>query len=121
MTHKAINLSAKFACFSDHWSPRVIAELNDYQFKLVKAKGEFVWHSHADNDEAFVVIDGTLEIDFRDGKVTLNAGELFVVPKGVEHRPIARGECKILLLEPRNVVNTGNAGGDLTAKNDVWI
>lgn len=121
MNFEPINLEAKFARFSDHWSPHVVAELNDYQFKLVKAEGEFVWHSHQETDEAFIVVEGTLEIEFRDGKVTLNAGELFVVPKGVEHRPIALGECKILLLEPRNVVNTGNAGGELTAKNDVWI
>jgi mannose-6-phosphate isomerase-like protein (cupin superfamily) len=121
MNFEPINLEAKFARFSDHWSPRVVAELNDYQFKLVKAEGEFVWHSHQETDEAFIVVEGTLEIEFRDGKVTLNAGELFVVPKGVEHRPIALGECKILLLEPGNVVNTGNAGGELTAKNDVWI
>ena len=121
MNYEPINLEAKFARFSDHWSPRVVAELNDYQFKLVKAEGEFVWHSHQETDEAFIVVEGTLEIEFREGTVTLNAGELFVVPKGVEHRPIARGECKILLLEPRNVVNTGNAGGELTAKNDVWI
>jgi mannose-6-phosphate isomerase-like protein (cupin superfamily) len=121
MNFEPINLEAKFARFSDHWSPRVVAELNDYQFKLVKAEGAFVWHSHQETDEAFIVVEGTLEIEFREGTVTLNAGELFVVPKGVEHRPIALGECKILLLEPRNVVNTGNAGGELTAKNDVWI
>ena len=121
MNFESINLESKFARFSDHWSPRVVAELNDYQFKLVKAEGEFVWHSHQETAEAFIVVEGTLEIEFRDGTVTLSAGELFVVPKGVEHRPVARGECKILLLEPRNVVNTGNAGGELTAKNDVWI
>ena len=121
MNFESINLESKFARFSDHWSPRVVAELNDYQFKLVKAEGEFVWHSHQETDEAFIVVEGTLKIEFRDGSVILSAGELFVVPKGVEHRPVARGECKILLLEPRNVVNTGNAGGELTAKKDVWI
>ena len=121
MTPTAINLEAKFASFGDHWSPRVIAELNDYQFKLVKAEGEFVWHSHADTDEAFIVIEGTLVIEFRDRTVTLHAGEMIVVPRGVEHRPIAREECKIMLLEPRGVVNTGDAGGGLTAENDVWI
>ena len=121
MNFESINLESKFARFSDHWSPRVVAELNDYQFKLVKAEGEFVWHSHQETDEAFIVVEGTLKIEFRDGSVILSAGELFVIPKGVEHRPVARGECKILLLEPRNVVNTGNAGGELTAKNDVWI
>ena len=121
MSPKAINLKAKFDRFSDHWSPRVIAELNDYQFKLVKARGEFIWHSHADTDEAFVVVEGTLEIEFRDHTVTINAGEMIVVPRGVEHRPIAREECKIMLLEPRGGVNTGDAGGGLTAENDVWI
>ena len=121
MSPKAINLKAKFDCFRDYWSPRVIAELNGYQFKLVKASGEFVWHSHADTDEAFVVVEGTLEIEFRDHTVTINAGEMIVVPRGVEHRPIAREECKIMLLEPRGVVNTGDAGGGLTAQNDVWI
>ena len=121
MAPKAINLQSKFACFDDHWAPRVIAELNDYQFKLVKAKGEFVWHSHADTDEAFIVVEGKLEIEFRDRTVTLKSGEMIVVPKGVEHRPIAREECKIMLIEPRGVVNTGDAGGGLTAKNDFWI
>ena len=116
-----VNFTEKLSKFSDHWSPKVIAEMNDYQFKLVKAEGEFVWHSHQETDEAFIVVEGTLEIEFRDGSVILSAGELFVVPKSVEHRPVARGECKILLLDARNVVNTGNAGGELTAKNDVWI
>ena len=121
MSPKAINLKAKFNRFSDHWSPRVIAELNDYQFKLVKARGEFIWHSHADTDEAFVVVEGTLEIEFRDHTVTINAGEMIVVPRGVEHRPIAREECKIMLIEPRGVVNTGDAESELRASNDVWI
>ena len=121
MSPKAINLNAKFDCFDDHWSPRVIAELNDYQFKLVKAEGEFVWHSHADTDEAFIVVEGTLKIEFRDHFVTIKAGEMIVVPKGVEPRPIACEVCKIMLLEPRGVVNTGYIGCGLTAENDVWI
>ena len=121
MNKNAINLESKFDCFSDHWAPRVIAELNDYQFKLVRAKGEFVWHSHQETDEAFIVIDGILEIEFRDGSIKLNPGELFVVPKGVEHRPVAQSECKILLLEPKNVINTGVTVGEMTAENDVWI
>ena len=121
MSPKAINLNAKFDSFDDRWSPRVIAELNDYQFKLVKAEGEFVWHSHADTDEAFVVVEGTQEIEFRDHTVTLTAGEMIKVPKGAEPRPIAREECKIMLLEPGGVVNTGDTGGGLTAENDVWI
>ena len=116
-----INLSEKLAKFSEHWSPRVVAELNDYQFKLVKLQGEFVWHDHADTDEAFLVIDGEMEIGFRDRTVTLRAGELFVVPKGVEHITRAARECHALIIEPRGVVNTGDAGGAQTAANDVWI
>ena len=116
-----INLRDKLAKFSECWSPRVIAELNDYQFKLVKLQGEFVWHDHKDTDEVFLVIEGEMEIGFRDRTVTLGAGELFVVPKGVEHITRAAHECHALLIEPRGVVNTGDAGGALTAANDVWI
>ena len=116
-----INLAAKLAQFSEHWSPRVVAELNDYQFKVVKLQGDFVWHSHPDTDEAFIVIDGEMEIGFRDGAVTLRAGEMYVVPKGVEHITRASRECHALIIEPRGVVNTGDAGGSLTAKNDVWV
>ena len=107
--------------FSEQWSPRVIAEMNDYQFKLGKLEGEFVWHSHEDTDETFIVIEGEMTIEFRDGRVDLKAGEMFVVPKGVEHKPVALKECKVMVIEPRGVVNTGEAGGDLTADNDVWI
>lgn len=95
--------------------------MNDYQFKLVRVEGQFVWHDHPDTDEVFIVLDGELDIEFRDGKVTLSAGEMFVIPKGVEHRPAAQHECKIMLVEPKGVVNTGNAGGDLTAADDVWV
>jgi mannose-6-phosphate isomerase-like protein (cupin superfamily) len=116
-----INLAEKLATFSDRWSPRVIAEMNDYQFKLVKLQGEFVWHDHKDTDEVFLVVDGEMEIGFRDRTVTLRTGELLVVPKGVEHITRAAQECHVLLVEPRGVVNTGDAGGDLTAANDVWI
>ena len=117
----SINLAEKLAQVSKHWSPRVVAELNDYQFKVVKLQGEFVWHTHQNTDEAFLVIDGTMEIGFRDGGVTLRAGEMFVVPKGVEHITRASEECHALIVEPRGVVNTGDAGGSLTAKNDVWV
>jgi len=120
MEHSAINLRDKLASFGDHWSPRVVAELNDYQFKVAKLQGEFVWHSHAETDEAFLVLNGQLTIEFRDGAVQLGEGELYVVPKGVEHRPVAAAECHILLIEPRGVVNTGDAGGEKTAANDVW-
>jgi mannose-6-phosphate isomerase-like protein (cupin superfamily) len=121
MEARSINLAEKLSKFIDHWSPRVVAELNDYQFKVVKFEGEFVWHTHHDTDEAFLVVSGEMEIGFRDGAVTLRAGELFVVPKGVEHITRAARECHALIIEPRAVVNTGDAGGALTAKNDVWV
>lgn len=117
----AINFKEKLARFSEHWSPRVIAEMNDYQFKLVKLQGEFVWHSHADTDEVFIVLDGSMTIEFRDKVVPLSPGEMYVVPAGVEHRPVAPQECSVLLVEPRGVVNTGEAGGAYTAANDVWV
>jgi mannose-6-phosphate isomerase-like protein (cupin superfamily) len=121
MTATAINLRDKLALFGEHWSPRVIAEMNDYQFKLVKFNGEFVWHKHDDTDETFLVIAGEMEIGFRDHSVRLCAGEMAVVPKGVEHITRAVHECHALIIEPRAVVNTGDAGGSLTAPNDVWI
>jgi mannose-6-phosphate isomerase-like protein (cupin superfamily) len=121
MTYAAINLRSKFALFAEQWSPKVVAEMNDYQFKIVKIQGDFVWHDHQDTDETFIVIEGTLRIDFRDGHVQLGAGEMFVVPKGVEHKPFAAEEVKLMLIEPRGVVNTGGAGGERTAPNDVWI
>ena len=118
---KKINLKEKLSKFSDHWSPKIIAEMNDYQFKLVKIKGDFVWHNHADTDETFIVVEGKMKIEFENETVELNEGEMYVVPKGVEHKPCAETECKIMLVEPRGVVNTGNTEGDLTASNDVWI
>jgi mannose-6-phosphate isomerase-like protein (cupin superfamily) len=121
MDYSAINLKEKLALFDEQWSPRVIAEMNEIQFKVVKLEGEFVWHSHAQTDEVFMVLAGKMAIEFRDGRVDLSAGEMFVVPKGVEHRPVAAMECHVLLVEPRGVVNTGDAGGELTADNDVWI
>ena len=116
-----INLKQKLGKFSDHWSPKVIAELNDYQFKLVKIQGEFVWHNHPDTDEVFIVIEGSMNIEFENETVQLNEGEMLVVPKGVEHNPYADSECKVMLVEPRGVVNTGDADSELTADNDVWI
>jgi mannose-6-phosphate isomerase-like protein (cupin superfamily) len=121
MSVKKINLKDKLSKFSEHWSPRIIAEMNDYQFKLAKIKGEFVWHDHKDTDEVFIVIEGTMSIEFRDGIVDLGEGELCVVPKGVEHKPYAENECKIMLVEPRGVVNTGDAESDFTASNNVWV
>jgi len=107
--------------FAEQWQPKVIAEMNDYQFKVVRLQGDFIWHSHQDTDETFMVLDGVLRIDFRDGAVEISAGEMFVVPKGVEHKPYAEHEVKLLLIEPRGVPNTGDQGGDRTAQNDVWI
>jgi mannose-6-phosphate isomerase-like protein (cupin superfamily) len=121
MHFKPINFAAKFDKIADHWSPRIVAELNDYQLKLAKIQGEFVWHRHSDTDEAFVVLDGKMSIEFRDGRVDLSAGEMFVVPRGVEHKPVAEEECRIMLIEPRGVVNTGDAGGALTAETDAWV
>jgi|TARA_R110000764_G_scaffold2621_4_gene11360 mannose-6-phosphate isomerase-like protein (cupin superfamily) len=121
MQSKVINFKDKFTKFSDHWSPRVIAEMNDYQFKLVKVEGEFVWHNHPDTDEVFIVIEGELNIELRDGVVTLSSGELFVIPKGIEHKPVANKECKIMIIEPKGVVNTGDETTNLTAQNNLWI
>lgn len=121
MPQNIINLAEKLTKFSEHWSPRVVAEMNDYQFKVVKLKGEFVWHDHKDTDEVFLVLKGSMNIEFRDGTVQLSEGELCVVPKGVEHKPFAEKECHALLIEPRGVVNTGEAGGPLQAENDIWV
>jgi mannose-6-phosphate isomerase-like protein (cupin superfamily) len=95
--------------------------MNDYHFKIAKVQGEFVWHDHPETDEVFFVLKGQLEIQLRDGRVKLNEGELFVVPKGVEHKPVAQEECHILLIEPAETVNTGNVVNERTAANDVWI
>lgn len=121
MSDRAINLRDKLARFTEHWSPRVIAEMNDYQFKLVKLQGEFVWHAHVDTDEVFIVLEGAMTLEFRDKTVPLAAGEMYVVPKGVEHRPMAAQECCVMLVEPGGVINTGDAGGAYTARNDVWV
>jgi len=121
MNHRSINLQQKFGLFSEQWQPKVIAEMNEYQFKIAKLQGDFIWHDHKDTDETFIVVEGKLRIDFRDGCVHISAGEMFVVPKGVEHKPYAEKEVKLLLIEPRGVLNTGDAGGERTALNDVWI
>jgi mannose-6-phosphate isomerase-like protein (cupin superfamily) len=121
MNYQPINIDRKLASFDEHWAPKVIATMNDYQFKLVKLQGDFVWHAHHDTDEVFLVVDGRMSIEFRDGRVELGAGDMFVVAKGVEHKPHAEHECKVMLVEPAGVVNTGNAGGALTASNDVWV
>lgn len=120
-SYEGINLLRKSGLIDQLWSPRVVAELNDYQFKVVRIEGDFVWHDHPETDEAFLVLEGELRIDFRDGAVRLGPGELFVVPRGVEHKPFAASEVKLLLIEPRGILNTGHAGGERTAPNDVWI
>jgi mannose-6-phosphate isomerase-like protein (cupin superfamily) len=120
-TRQAINLLRKLDLIAEQWSPRVVAEMNDYQFKVARLQGDFIWHAHAETDEAFLVLDGQLRLDFRDGSVTLGSGELYVVPRGVEHKPYAEAEVKLLLIEPRGVLNTGAEGGERTALNDLWI
>jgi mannose-6-phosphate isomerase-like protein (cupin superfamily) len=124
---EAVDLAGKIALIEGHWQPRVVAEMNDYQFKVVKVEGEFVWHVHSDTDETFIVLDGELRIDFRggpsgDGSIVLHAGQMAVVPKGVEHKPCAQTEVKLLLIEPRGVVNTGDGvESERTVLNDQWI
>ena len=108
--NKIINLQSKFELFNEHLSPKVIAELNDYQFKLVKIKDQFTWHEHKETDEVFLVIEGFMGIEFKDRTITLNSGEMIVVQKGEEHKPFAKKECKVLIIEPQGVVNTGESG-----------
>ena len=104
-----INLTEKFALFSEHWQPKIVGGVDDYDIKIAKILGDFVWHKHDDADELFLVVDGELRMDLRDGPVALGAGEIFVVPRGVEHRPCAENECQILMIERRGTVNTGDA------------
>ena len=118
---KKINFKEKMSKFSDYWSPKVVAEMNEYQFKMVKIKDDFEWHSHDDTDEVFIVLKGDMNINFRDQVIKLSEGEMLVVPKGVEHKPYADEECEVMIVEPRGVINTGNFKGDLTADNDIWI
>ena len=121
MKYQPINFEEKLLKFSEHWSPKIIAQLNDYHLKLAKVHGEFIWHDHPETDEVFIVVKGQLKILFRDGSVLLNEGEMFVVPKGVEHKPVAENECHVLLIEPAGTVNTGDVKDDLTAPNNIWI
>lgn len=121
MNYRPVNFSEKLRLISEPWTPKIIAELNGQHLKLAKLSGEFVWHRHEDADEAFVVLDGQLRIEFRDGTVDLAAGEMFVVPRGAEHRPVADRECAVLLIEPAGLVNTSDAGGPITAPVDDWI
>ena len=121
MKFQPINFEEKLLKFSEHWSPKIIAQLNDYHLKLARVHGEFVWHDHPETDEVFIVVKGQLKILFRDADVLLSEGEMFVVPKGVEHKPVAENECHILLIEPAGTVNTGDVKDGLTAPNDIWI
>lgn len=127
-----VNFAEKLGLFDDRWAPKIVAQMNDVHFKLAKVEGSFVWHEHGDTDEVFIVVDGTLCIEFEDQTVTLETGEMLVVPKGTRHRPYAEATCSILLVEPTGVVNTGDGGHDdqevvdgrreaRTAANNVWI
>ncbi|MEJ2412396.1 MAG: cupin domain-containing protein [Anaerolineales bacterium] len=116
-----VNLTDKFSLFTEQWAPRVIAQLNDYHFKIAKIQGEFIWHSHSETDEVFLVVDGSLTIHLRDGKLQLEQGELCVIPRGVDHKPAAEHECQILMIEPAGTLNTGDAGGHRTIDNVEWI
>jgi len=121
MNHPAINFQVKFSKINEHWSPKIIAQMNDYHFKIAKIQGEFVWHSHPETDEVFIIIKGEMQIAFRDDVATLKEGDMLVVPKGIEHKPISDGECHILMVEPAGTLNTGDVGGDLTVEEVEWI
>ena len=121
MGYTAVNIADKLKKIAEYWTPKIVAQMNNYHFKLVKCQGDFDWHSHADTDEVFIIIEGEISIDFRDGKVLLKSGEMLVIPKGIEHKPYAENECKLMLIEPAGTINTGDAGGELTAEDNVWI
>lgn len=116
-----VNISEKFSQFHDHWHPRIVAELNGQHVKLAKVKGEFTWHKHDEEDEMFVVMKGQLTIEFRDRTISMGPGEMLVVPKGVEHKPVAENEAEIMLFEPASTVNTGDENNELTKKDLDWI
>ncbi|HDD55250.1 MAG: cupin [Chloroflexota bacterium] len=116
-----VNLAEKFSLITKQWDPKIIAQLNDYHFKIAKIQGEFVWHSHPETDEVFLVVDGKLTIQLPDGDLHLSRGELCVIPKGVEHKPAAEQECQILMAEPAGTLNTGDAGGERTIEETEWI
>jgi len=116
-----INLADKLSKFTAHWSPKIVAELNGQHVKLAKLRGEFIWHQHEHEDELFLVLRGVLRMEFRDRTVELREGDMLVVPRGVEHRPVADEEVAVLLFEPATTLNTGNAGGDRTVAQPEWI
>ena len=118
---KSVNLAEKLSTFTEYWQPRTVGEFNGHDLMVVKVKGAFVWHKHDSTDDFFLVLKGRVTIQMRDGIVSLGPGEMFVVPKGIEHKPYAEREVKMLLIEPRGVPNTGDQGGERAAVNDVWI
>lgn len=117
----AVNFQEKLALIQEHWSPRIVGQVNDYHMKIAKIQGEFVWHSHAETDEVFIVLDGEMEIYLRDHVISMKAGEMYIVPKGVEHKPVADKECSILMVEPTGTLNTGDAGGEYTIEDPQWV
>lgn len=121
MKPNVINFADKFNLFSEHWSPKIIAQMNDYHFKIAKIRGEFVWHSHPETDETFIVVAGKMRIELRDGALHLEAGEMCVIPKMVEHKPVADEECQILMVELAGTINTGDAGGEMTIEETEWL
>jgi mannose-6-phosphate isomerase-like protein (cupin superfamily) len=121
MNYAPVRLEQKLSLFDQIWAPKVIAQMNDYQFKLVKVRGDFIWHDHPETDETFIVLKGEFRLDLPDGHVLLGPGEMYVVPKGVRHKPSAEHEVHLMLIEPRGVLNTGHEGGERTAPADVWI
>jgi mannose-6-phosphate isomerase-like protein (cupin superfamily) len=121
MNKSAINLREKYSLFEEQWSPRIIAQMNDYHFKLAKIQGEFIWHQHPETDEVFFVVMGQMRIEFRDHSVALAEGELCVVPQGIEHKPVADEECHILLIEPAGTLNTGDVTDEHTQTKEIWI
>jgi mannose-6-phosphate isomerase-like protein (cupin superfamily) len=121
MDIQAINLAEKLSIFDEHWSPKIIAQMNDYHFKLAKIRGEFIWHSHPETDEVFIVLKGDMRIEFRDFHTELSEGEMCIVPRGVEHKPVAQDVCQIMLIEPAGTLNTGDAGGERTKTEESWI
>ena len=118
---KKINIKQKFSKFSEYWSPKVLAKMNDYEFKIARIKGEFIWHNHTETDEVFIVIEGSMKILLRGKTIQLSKGDLYVVPKGTDHKPVAEKECKLMLVELKGTKNTGSETHKLTAEDNQWI
>ena len=118
---KKINIKQKFSKFSEYWSPKVLAKMNDYEFKIARIKGEFIWHNHTETDEVFIVIEGSMKILLKGKTIQLSEGDLYVVPKGTDHKPVAEKECKLMLVELKGTKNTGSETHKLTAEDNQWI